>query len=158
MAMMLDGVQQRILAGLQANARMTNRALASLVGLAPSSTLSRVRDLEDRRIIRGYHAEVDLEALGRPIQAMVMVSLVHTDEATVEGFMEAVHAMPEVVSVFLIGGKEDALVHVAVPDVQWLRQTVLSKISGLPSVAEERTSLIFEHVRTQILEPLGEAD
>lgn len=150
----LDVIQQRLLDALQRNARITNRRLADLVGLAPSSTLQRIRDLEQRGVITGYHAEVDLEALNRSVQAMVFVRLSPADGPTVERFFETVSAMPETIAVSLISGAEDAVVHVAVPDVQSLRSTVLEKISTLECVSNERTSLVFDHRRTQVVEPL----
>ena len=49
-------------AELQRDARQTNRALAEKIGLAPSTTLARVRELEANGVIGGYHARVDLSA------------------------------------------------------------------------------------------------
>lgn len=152
----MDQIQETILRELQTNARATNRVLSARAGLAPSSTSARVRDLEKSGVIKGYHADVDLAALGRPLEAMVFVKLSPTDEVTVQRFFRTVAAMPETISVHLVSGVEDALVHVAVPDVRWLRDTVLGRISSLDEVADERTSLIFGHVRNHAIEPLGE--
>ena len=143
----LDGIQRRLIAALQANARATNRQLADLVGLAPSTTLQRVRDLEESGVITGYHADVDLVALGRGVQAMVFVRLSPADGPTVQLFFEQMMAMDETVAVSLISGAEDAVVHVAVADVAELRSVVLDKISSLDCVSDERTSLVFEHRR-----------
>ncbi|MEC8953531.1 MAG: Lrp/AsnC family transcriptional regulator, partial [Actinomycetota bacterium] len=41
----------QILAALQSNARQTNRAIAEEVGLAPSTTLERIRSLEGRGVV-----------------------------------------------------------------------------------------------------------
>lgn len=150
----MDDIQRRLIGALQRNARTTNRRLADLVGLAPSSTLQRIRDLEERGVITGYHAEVDLAALDRAVQAMVFVRLSPADGPTVERFFDAVYAMPETIAVSLISGAEDAVVHVAVPDVARLRSTVLDKISTLDCVTDERTSLVFEHRRASVIEPL----
>lgn len=150
----LDSIQHRLLDALQRNARTTNRRLADLVGLAPSSTLQRIRDLEQRGVITGYHADVDLDALNRSVQAMVFVRLSPADGPTVQRFFDTVSAMPETIAVSLISGAEDAVVHVAVPDVQRLRATVLDKISSLDCVSDERTSLVFDHRRTKVIERL----
>ena len=48
----------------RADARITNQRLADRVGVAPSTALARLRSLRDRGVIRGFHAEVDLAALG----------------------------------------------------------------------------------------------
>ena len=60
---------------LAADARIPNNALAERVGIAPSTCLGRVRALRERGVIRGYHADIDPAALGRPIQAMIAVRL-----------------------------------------------------------------------------------
>ncbi len=139
---------------LQRNARQTNRALAQKAGLAPSTTLARVRDLESSGVVRGYHAEIDLAALGRPIQALVFVRLQPKTDELVNAFMEAVWELPEVIGLDLISGIEDAVIHVAVPDVEALNRVVLSQISSRPGVFDERTSLLFGHRRKTVIEPL----
>lgn len=141
-------------AELQRNARQTNRALAQKAGLAPSTTLARVRDLEANGVVRGYHAEVDLGALGRPIQALVFVRLQPKTDEMVNGFIDAVWELPEVIGLDLISGIEDAVIHVAVPDVEALNRVVRSKISSQPGVFDERTSLLFDHRRKAVIEPL----
>ena len=151
----LDEVQRQLVRQLQRNARTTNRELATRVGLAPSSTSARVKDLEDRGVITGYRAEVDLPSLGRHLEAMVFVRLDVQGPGTVEHFLSAVSSWPETLAVHLLSGVEDALVHVAVPDVQWLRNTVIVRIAAMPEVTDERTSIVFESVRSPAIEPLS---
>ncbi len=152
--MSLDRVQTELVRTLQADARITNRALAQRVGLAPSSTSARVAELERRGVITGYRAEVDLPALGRHLEAMVFVKLAVGDGTAVDRFLAEVRGWPETLAVHLLSGVEDALVHVAVPDVAWLRRTVIGKIAAMPMVTDERTSLVFDHHRTAVVEPL----
>src|ERR1022692_1448697 len=66
----LDEIDQIIVRELARDARIANNALAERVGIAPSTCLGRVRSLRERGVIRGYHADVDPAALGRPLQAM----------------------------------------------------------------------------------------
>ena len=75
MSQSLSRNEGEIIAELQSDARQTNRALAQTVGLAPSTALDRTRDLERRGVITGYHAAVDLKALGRELQAFVSVRI-----------------------------------------------------------------------------------
>lgn len=152
----MDVTQRTIVEELQRNARITNRSLADKVGLAPSSTSVRVRDLEQQGVIRGYHADVSLAALGRHLEAMIFVRLSPTDAATVDHFLDFVNAMPETLAVYLLSGVEDALIHVAVPDVQSLRTTVIGRVSSLPEVVDERTSIVFDHIHHRVISPLGE--
>lgn len=150
----LDDADAVLLRELQADARQTNRALAKATDLAPSTTLARVRDLEERQIITGYHAEVDLAALGRGLQALVFVRLQPKSQEIINGFIDHVWAMPETISVDLITGIEDAIIHLAVADAEALQRVIMDKISGYPGVFDERTSLLFTHRRRQVIEPL----
>ena len=82
----LDTIDQRILAALQGNARLSNVELAQHAGLSPSPCLRRVRTLEDEGIIKGYAALVDQEAVGLPVSVFVMVSLEKQVEHALELF------------------------------------------------------------------------
>jgi DNA-binding Lrp family transcriptional regulator len=67
----LDQLDLDILAHLFRDAGMTNKDLAALVGVAPSTCLERVRKLQQDGVLKGAHCEVDYQALGGHIQAMV---------------------------------------------------------------------------------------
>lgn len=140
---------------LQRDARQTNRALAKKAGLAPSTTLSRVRDLEQRGVVRGYHADIDLAALGRTLQALVFVRLQPKSDEVIEGFLEHMWALDETVAIHLITGVEDAVIQVAVPDAETLQRVIVNEVSSYPGVFDERTSLLFEHRRKDVVTPLG---
>src|SRR6266568_2551612 len=71
----LDAVDQVIVRELAHDARLPNNELAARAGVAPSTCLSRVRSLRERGVIRGYHADIDPAAIGRPLQAMIAVRL-----------------------------------------------------------------------------------
>jgi len=150
----VDRTDIQILTALQSDARQTNRALAGTVGLAPSTTLDRVRSLEERGVITGYHATTDLNALGRPIQAMVAIRLRPKTAAIVDQVVERLWSLPETLAVFMLSGIDDILVHLSVSDTEALRHLVLDRISSIEGVVDERTSLVFEHRRRTVLEPL----
>lgn len=132
---------------LQRNARQTNRALAKKAGLAPSTTLNRVRDLEQRGVINGYHADVDLSALGRTLKALVFVRLQPKSDEVIEGFLDHMWSLPETIGIDLITGVEDAIIHLALGDAESLQRVIINEISSFPGVFDERTSLLFENRR-----------
>ena len=150
----IDRYDLAILAELQSNARQTNRAVAAAVGLAPSTTLDRIRDLERRGQVTGYHAEVDLRQLNRPLQAIVAVRLQPKTREIVDRFVEQIWQLPETLAVLLVSGADDVLVHLSVADTDSLRHLVLESIASFPGVVDERTSLVFAHRRKSVLQPL----
>jgi DNA-binding Lrp family transcriptional regulator len=152
----LDELDLALLAGLQNNARQTNRDLAEAVGVAPSTSLERVRSLRERGVIRGYHADVDLQALGRGIQALVAVRIRPPSRQNIEAFREWVAQLPETVGVFVVSGGDDFLVHVAVPNTDGLYAFVIDRLTERPEVADVRTSVVYEHRRVRVLASLAE--
>jgi DNA-binding Lrp family transcriptional regulator len=140
----VDATDRAILELLAADARITNQRLADRVGIAPSTALGRLRSLRERGVIRGFHTEVDLAALGRPLQALVAVRLtVHTREQ-IDAFTQAVRTLPGVLMVFHLTGVTDYLIWVAAADAQDLREFVVDHLATHPSVSHAETSLIYE--------------
>ena len=143
----LDDLDIAILEALSEDARMPNSRLAERLGIAPSTCLARVRALRQSGVLRGFHAEVDLAALGRPLQAMIAVRLTVHAREQIEAFTRAVPELPGVLSVFHVAGVNDYLVWVAAADAQDLREFVVDHLATHRSVAHAETSLIYEHRR-----------
>jgi DNA-binding Lrp family transcriptional regulator len=143
----VDAIDRAILELVAADARITNQRLAERVGVAPSTALARLRSLRERGVIRGFHAEVDLAAIGRPLQALVAVRLAVHAREQIDAFTTAVRALPGVLMVFHLTGVTDYLVWVAAGDAQDLREFVVDHLATHPSVAHAETSLIYEHQR-----------
>jgi DNA-binding Lrp family transcriptional regulator len=152
MAEPLDPVDERILALLSEDGRMTNAALADALGVAPSTAHARMRSLIDRGVITGFHAAADQTALGRGLQAMIGVTLrPGARHESIRAFTQHVRRLPEVLQVFFVGGADDFLVHIAVADSSAVRQFVVDRMSAHASVASTRTSLIFEYHRNGVV-------
>ena len=110
----LDAMDRKILKALQADGRLTNRALAALVSLSPSGTLSRVRRLEDAGIIKGYRAMID-PALGqRRVTIWVNVALASHTQSHLRKFEQILHTTPEVIHAWKVAGQTDYQIRVMV--------------------------------------------
>ncbi len=143
----IDEIDRAMLELLAQDARITNQAMADRVGVAPSTALARLRSLRERGVITGFHAEVDLAALGRPLQALIAVRLTVHERNQIDDFTDTVRALPGVLMVFHLTGVTDYLVWVAAADAQGLREFVVDHLATHPSVAHAETSLIYEHRR-----------
>jgi DNA-binding Lrp family transcriptional regulator len=141
----VDDVDRALLEVLAGDARITNQRLAERVGIAPSTALARLRSLREREVIRGFHTEINLAALGRPLQAMIAIRLAVHAREQIEAFTEAVRALPGVLMVFHLTGVTDYLIWLAAADTEDLREFVLDHLTTHPSVAHAETSLIYEH-------------
>jgi DNA-binding Lrp family transcriptional regulator len=143
----VDDIDRAILELLAADARITNQLLAERVGVAPSTALNRLRALRECGVIRGFHAELDLAALGRPLQALIAVRLAVHAREQIDAFTSAVRQLPGVLMVFHLAGATDYLVWVAARDAQDLREFVVDHLATHPAVSHAETSLIYEHSR-----------
>jgi len=149
----MDELDSAILAALEADGRRSNRDLAAALSVAPSTMLERVRSLHARGLIVGYHAEADLAAIGRSVQAMVTVRLRPQSRAVIQGFRDFVAALPETIQVFVTTGPDDIIVHVAVRDTDALQDFVLDALTKRSEVAGLRTEVIFDHHRNHVITP-----
>ena len=147
----LDPIDQRIVAALGRDGRMTNAELATTLGGAPSTAHARLKSLIERGVITGFHASVDERMLGAGLQAIIGVTLRPSGrrESIVE-FAERVRALPQVIQVFFLGGDDDFLLHIAVADSSEMREFVLEHLSAQSSVASTRTSIVFDYHRNSV--------
>lgn len=97
----MDEKDRRILALLENDARLGYGDIGKLVGLAGSSVHDRVRKLEKAGVIKGYRAEVNLEAVGLPITAIVSLALRPSSPTDIPG---KIAEFPQVESCYSVAG------------------------------------------------------
>ncbi|MEO3807658.1 Lrp/AsnC family transcriptional regulator [Sphaerisporangium sp. B11E5] len=142
----MDELDSEIVRLLQTDARQSNRELARKLGVAPSTCLERVRALTRRGVIRGYHADIDPAALNRRVQALVSVQIRPLSRGVIDTFQDFAGALPEVLSVFVISGGDDFVLHVAVQDLDSLHSFLIDRLSKRREITGFRTSMIFQRV------------
>jgi DNA-binding Lrp family transcriptional regulator len=103
----LDAIDQKILAGLQENGRITNVELAQRAGISAPPCLRRVRALEQDGFIRGYHAELDPEKLGFEVVFFALIGLDSQAGERLRAFEETVRRWPEVRECHMVRGGGD---------------------------------------------------
>jgi DNA-binding Lrp family transcriptional regulator len=153
----MDELDAAIVAQLQRDGRQTNRDLAHAIGVAPSTALERVKALRAHGVITGFHADVDLVRLNRGLQALIAVQARPLSREVITGFKTWVSGLPEVLAMFVLAGSDDFLVHVAVPNVDYLHAFLMDRFSKRREIVSFRTSMIFQHTRNPIVGPLPDA-
>ncbi|GAA0542565.1 Lrp/AsnC family transcriptional regulator [Paractinoplanes ferrugineus] len=151
----LDELDTAILRELQSDARKTNREVAAAVGVSPTTALDRTRALRRRGVIRGAILDVDLLAIGRPVQALIAVRIRPPSRRNIEAFREWVVTLPDTLGLYVTTGTDDFIVHVAVPDNASLYEFVIDRLTERPEVADVRTSIVYEHIRNHQIQPGG---
>jgi DNA-binding Lrp family transcriptional regulator len=143
----LDDIDRRLLRLLMANSRMSNSRLAQGANVAESTAHTRVAALVDSGVILGFHADLELVAVGLPIHSLVLVRL--HDHARPQLRQEA-HRLSKcagVLQVLFLAGQYDLAVRVAVATTGDLRDFVVNELSRHLEIAGTETALVLEAVR-----------
>lgn len=91
----IDALDRKLLRELTTDARMPVAELSRRIGLSPSATTERLRSLESLNIIRGYRAEINLQALGLTITAFVRLTCEGTRYKPFLKFLPTLDAVQE---------------------------------------------------------------
>lgn len=151
----LDAIDARIIAALQADARLSNTQLSALVGLSPSPCLRRVKRLESEGYIEGYRAILQRDRVGLGLTVFVTVKIDGHADARADAFQDALVAMPEVTACHMTSGEADYLIEVTVPDREHYQAFLLGKLLDLPIVKEIRSHIAIQSLKTSAPLPLG---
>ena len=117
----VDQLDEQILASLQAQGRLTMKALAEQVGLSSPAMIERVRRLEERGVIAGYRAVIQPAALGRPISAIITVKV---DRRSADDFLARIDQEAAVTECLRITGDSSYIVKVHVSDMAALEALI----------------------------------
>ncbi|UCG63209.1 MAG: Lrp/AsnC family transcriptional regulator [Candidatus Zixiibacteriota bacterium] len=144
---MIDEIDHKILTILQQNARISNANIARELGVAPSGVFERIKKLEQRGIIKGYHAALDHEKLGQGVTAFVFL---HAGDrvGSVEG-AGRVAKIDEIVEVQHIAGEDGILVKLRCGSNEELGRILREKIGSIPSIRSSRTLVVMETIKEQ---------
>lgn len=150
----LDRTDLRMLAVLQGEGRITNAELAERVSLSPSACLRRLQRLEGDKVITGYAAQVDPQAVGLGLQAFVRVQLTQHESSAIENFVDRVNAWDEVVACHALTGDMDYLLHVVVRDLEHFSRFLLDKLLAQAEVDDVNSSFVLRTVKRAQALPL----
>lgn len=137
----LDRIDMRILRDLQEDGRITNVKLAKRAGISPPPCLRRVRALEDTDCIRGYHADVNPEALGFGVTVFAHVGLHSQAEVDLLAFEELVRSWSEVRECHMLAGETDFLIKIVATDWDAYQKFLTSRLTPAPNVSVVKSAL-----------------
>lgn len=149
----LDLIDLKIIRALQEDARLSSAELAERVSLTASPCWRRVKQLEDAKVISGYHAKIDSERLGYAVKAFVFVSLERLDSGRLLEFENAVRNLPEVLSCYRVSGQFDYQLLVVSKDLGSFGAYAKDYVNALPFVKDVYTSFVLEEVKSEVSPP-----
>jgi len=150
----LDAIDTRIIAALQADGRLSNAQLAERVGLSPSPCLRRVKRLEQQGFIEAYRAVLQRDRVGLGFTAFVTVKIEGHADLRADALQEAMIAMPEVVACHMVSGDSDYMLEVVVPDRESFQAFLVDKLLDHGIIREVRSNIAIQPLKTAAPLPL----
>jgi len=130
---LLDDIAKNLIDQLQKDARISFAELGRRVGLSPSATAERLRNLEEAGVIRGYHADIDPASLGLSIIAIIRMSC---DGEQYRRFTAFLTTCEEVRECFHVTGGDALMIKVMVGSIEELEQLVMTFLRfGVPTTS-----------------------
>lgn len=114
----IDRLDAEIIRRLTADARANIADLAADLGVSRATVLTRIRRLEETRVLLGFRPIIDLSAIGMPVQAVISLEL---DQRVMPQVVSGLRDLPEVLEIQIQAGREDLVVHVAIASLEALQ-------------------------------------
>jgi len=126
---------------------MSNVELAAAIQLSAPQCFRRVRALEERGVIRGYHAAVDGAALGLGVMAYVSLSIGGNAVGQARRIEGQIRDFREVLECHIVSGDCDYLLKVVAGDLKALSQFLTDRLMQVPGVANVRSMICLEEIK-----------
>jgi Lrp/AsnC family leucine-responsive transcriptional regulator len=136
----LDDTDRALLSLVSVDGRATLSELSELVGLSVSAVQARLRRLEARGVVAGYHAVIDAEAVGKPLSAFVEITPL--DPAQPDNAPELLEHLDEIEACHSIAGEASYMLFVRVASPRELERLI--RDIRLSANVRTRTTIVLQ--------------
>ncbi len=143
--MKLDQTDIKILEILQADGRITTKALAEQLNLSTTPVFERVKRLEKDGIIKQYVALVDNRKLDLILTAFISISLTKHSRSYLDKFVKEINQYPEVMECYHIAGNFDFLLKIVVKNMEKYEAFILTKLSTIANLGQVQSSFVLSN-------------
>lgn len=144
----LDATDIRILSALQRHGPLSKSRLSEAVNLSPTPCWARLQKLKNAGLIRGYHAEIVLDAIVDVAQVFVTVSLESHRKSDFERFESRVAATPEITECIATGGGTDYVFKVVAPSLESFQNLMDALLSDELGIDRYMTYIVTRVIKT----------
>ena len=108
--------------------------------------------LEEKGVIRGYHADVDPEKTGLGITCMISINMSAHNEGNAEKLHRLLSRLPNVLEAYAMTGEMDYTIKVVTKDLKELNDFISVRLLRHPTVQNVKTSIVLNTIKqTQTL-------
>lgn len=141
--MKIDDKDFEILKHLLVDARQSARQLSQRLDVSTVTMISRIKKLEEKKIIKGYSARLDHDLLGYDITAVIEIT---TSQGKMLEIEEIIAKENNVISVYDITGDADTLVVAKFKNRSALSSFV-KKLSAIPNIENTVTHIVLNTIK-----------
>jgi DNA-binding Lrp family transcriptional regulator len=116
--------------------------------MSPTGVSERLERLRSRGIIRGYHADIDLAALGWDVEAIIGITAKQGE--ALQDLVDHVMNFSQVVAAYIVTGRWDILLSVRAQSHQALQEFVVNKLPASPGFVRSETMVCWEARRRSV--------
>jgi DNA-binding Lrp family transcriptional regulator len=153
----LDAIDHHILEELRDDGRITNVELARRVGISAPPCLRRVRALEQASLIRGYHADLNGEALGYGLTVFAWIGLDSQNEDDLSAFERHMAKLPMIRECHMLTGEADFILKVVAKNWDAWQSFLTTELIAAPNVASVKTAPVLRRSIIEFGVPLDGA-
>lgn len=143
--MSLDEIDSKVVGHLMSQGRITWSELASLLELSAPAAADRVRRLEERKVIMGYTACINPEAVGCELTAFITVDLDRPQHRA--AFLKKVQTLPEVQECHHVTGEADYWLKIRCRNTKDLERLISEELKSVSGVLKTHTTIVLSTVK-----------
>lgn len=140
---MLAQIDKKIIRELSDNARVSWVNLGLAVGLSPSACQRRVEALQASGVIKRFTVDVNPEAVGQAIHAILQIKVERQDVETAKAFRDRLSSYTEISGFYKLSGAVDYLIHLHVADIGALSDFLDTRLLALDGVVDASSAIVL---------------
>lgn len=141
--MKIDDKDTQILKHLLLDSRQSARQLSLRMGVSTVTMISRMKKLEQQKIIQGYSVRLDHELLGYNITAIIEIT---TNQGKMLEIENVISKKENVIAVYDITGNADTMIIAKFKNRETLSDFI-KKISAMPNIRNTVTHIVLNTIK-----------
>ena len=149
----IDDIDKQILAFLHEDAFMSNKEMASRLGMSATPVHERIKRMEKEGVITGYKATINPNKLGKSLTVFCDISLKEHAAEYLNQFETDVMSLVEVQECYCVSGHSDFLLKIVVSDMDEYRNFILHKLASIKNIGNAQSHFVMNEVENEHFMP-----